>query len=64
MLKVTWQCMVGDVDDVAAAGKLWSVVVLVRDGDGEVDSGGSRFGDTAVLSHQSEVVDISLFPVK
>lgn len=61
---LTRQCVVRDVDDVAAGGELRSVVVLVSNCDGEVDCGGSRFRHTTVLCHQGEVVDVGLFSVQ
>lgn len=56
--------MVGDVDDVAGSGELWSVIVLVSNSDSKIDSSGSGLSNTAVLSHQCEVVDVSLLPVQ
>lgn len=56
--------MVRDVDDVAAGGELWSVVVLVGNCDGKIHCGGSRFRHTTVLCHQGEIVDTGLFSVQ
>lgn len=61
---LTRQGVVRDVDDVATGGELRSVVVLISNCDGEVHCGGSRFRHTAVLCHQSEVVDVGLFSVQ
>jgi len=50
--------------DVALAGEMRGVIVLVQDGDGEINGRGSRLCHTRVLRHQGEVVALHLLAVQ